>query len=103
MPELASWLKNADANSFATEAKALKDYLHGKLTPTAAATKFIENMEPVWNPSFQGHLTAITCDVSDSRGQIKIVNPLVTIRNLRCGMKKGRHDLTYVEFGHFIA
>lgn len=110
MPELASWLKNADANSFgegltATEAKALKDYLHGKFTPTAAAPKFIENMEPVWNPSFQGHLTAITWDVSDSHGQIKIVNPLVPIRNLRCGMKKGRHDLTYVlaEFGHSIA
>lgn len=41
-----------------TEAKALKDYFQGKLTPTVAATKFIENMdmEPVWNPSLQRYL-----------------------------------------------
>lgn len=59
MPELALWLKNADTNSVydqlsATEAKTLTHYLHGKLTPIEAATRFVENfdMEPVCNPSF---------------------------------------------------
>lgn len=73
----------------ATEAKVLKDYLHGKLTPTVA-TKFIENMELLRNPSFLDHLAAIAWNLSDSRRQIKIVNPLVTL-HLRCGMKKVRH------------
>lgn len=65
---MPSWFKNADANSFyegltATEARTLKDYLHGKLTPIEAATKFVENsdMEPVCNPSFQGHPVVSSC------------------------------------------
>lgn len=92
---MLQWLKNADANSFyegltATETKSLKDYLHGKLNPTVAAMKFIENMEPLRNPSFLDHLAAIAWNLSDSRKQIKIVNPLVTL-HLRCGMKKVRH------------
>ena len=50
MPVLTSWLKTADANSFydgisATEAKTLKDYLHGKLTPMEAATRFVEKFQ----------------------------------------------------------
>lgn len=46
------------------------------------------------NRSFQGHLeylAAIAYDVSDLRGQIKVVKLLLAIRNLRYGMKKGWH------------
>ena len=49
----------------------MKDYLHGKLTPTEAATRFVENL--TWcNSCFQGLqcLAVIAWDVSDSRGQI---------------------------------
>lgn len=102
MPELALWLKTADANFFyqelpSMEVKVLKDYFQGKLTPAVAATQFTENidMEPIYNQSFahnMQYLVAMTWDVSDSRGQIKIVKLLVAIRNLCYGMKKGWHS-----------
>ena len=78
MTDLNVWLKNADANSYfdglsATEAKTLKDYLHGKLSPKEAASDFVKNFDlgAKYNRSFQGHLdylVAIACDVSDPRG-----------------------------------
>lgn len=81
----------------ATEAKTLKDYFHGKLSPNEAASEFVKNfdLEPMCNQSFQGHLeylAAIAYDVSDPRGQTKVVKLLVAIRNLRYGMKKGWHS-----------
>ena len=70
MPELALWLKTADANSFyeglsSGEVKVLKDYFQGKLTPAEAATQFTENidMEPIYDQSFahnMQHLVAMT-------------------------------------------
>lgn len=102
MTELELWLKNADANSFfdgltAIEAKTLKDYLHGKLSPKKAASDFVQNfdLETIRNPSFQGHLeylSAIAYDISDPRGQMKVVKLVVAIRNLRYGMNKGWHS-----------
>ena len=102
MTELELWLKNAHVNSFfdgltATEAKTLKDYLHGKLSPKKAASDFVQNfdLETIRNQSFQGHLeylSAIACDISDPRGQMKVVKLVVAIRNLRYGMKKGWHS-----------
>ena len=102
MPVLTSWLKNADENSFfdaisATVAKTLKDYLHDKLTPMEAATRFVENfdIESSFNLDFQHHLqclAAIAYDVSDSRGQTKIVKLLAALSNLRYGMEKGWHS-----------
>lgn len=68
----------------------LKDYLHGKLSPNEAASDFVKNfdLEPICNPYFQdhlGYLAAIAYNVSDPRGQTKLVKLLVTIRNLRYG------------------
>lgn len=85
----------------------LKDYFHGKLSPNEAASEFVKSfdLEPMCNRSFQGHLeylAAIAYDVSDPRGQTKVVKLLVAIRNLRCGMKKGWHERILISTVSFV-
>lgn len=102
MTDTDLWLKNADANSFfdrlpVIETKTLKDYLHGKLSPKETASDYVKgsDLEPVSNPSFHGHLehlAAIAYDVSNLRGQIKVIKLLVAIRDLRYHLKKGWHS-----------
>lgn len=79
----------------AMEAEALKDDLHGQLSPKQAASEFVKNfdLDLGFNRFFQGHmdqLAAIAYEAPDSRGQIKLVKLRVAVRNLRYHKKKGR-------------
>ena len=69
-----------------------------------AATRFVENfdIESSFHLDFQHHLqclAAIAYDVSDSRGQTKIVKLPAALSNLRYGIEKGWHSKREMDLG----
>ncbi len=114
MSGLELWLKSTTANSIfstlpATDAKTLKDYLHGRLSPKQAASEFVKNLDSHlgFNPY---ELAGIAYEAPDPAGQIKLVKLLVAVRNLIYHKEEGHYskremdlrndtDLSHVLFG----